>query len=331
MNEELPAVDAVEEKKNGPAARALIAAKWLIMAGAAYYLWREGVLSSDHVRLSRRAAWAMPMAFVCLALSTLGMSVRFHGLFGGVGCPTTLMRQIRLNFSAVLAQQAGSEAGYDLFRIVGARAMGAKGADIFAVLIVDRLLGIVALVSVTLIGAAAFWTGSGAALYLAGAGVLLAPPVLYGVFRWIRGLAPESRLWAIPGSRFARSVAASALRFTGRGALLPALFLVSMASHLCVFAGLFFCGLALAEPTLSLSEAYLGGALASFTGALPLPLAGLGVGEAAFASVVSGMRGGGELVAFAAVFLINRLLILALGVVSWAWVTLTGNNIRREH
>lgn len=66
-----------------------------------------------------------------------------------------------------------------------------------------------------------------------------------------------------------------------------------------------------------------GGSLALFTTAIPLPMAGLGVGEAAFGEVVARVRGEAALADFAAIFLVYRFSSLALGTASYLWLLLS--------
>lgn len=298
--------------------------KWLVLIAAVWYLWREGVVSADRLRLSAAAAFCLPLAGVCLCLCTALVAVRFHCLLGCLRVGSRLAGQIRVHFSGLLAQQIGSEVAYDAMRVVGTRAMGGGTADILAAAVVDRLLGLLSLTAVTMVCLAAVWGGTvwlGAVLFvplaLAGLGVCVA-------LGHRAASAEGSRLRRLPGVGFAVSVCGALRQYRSSGRTLGLLFFLAVAGHMCFFLALYFCGLSLEGARTSLPEAVTGGALSSFTGALPLPMAGLGVGEAAFGEAVSVMRGAGGMADFAPVFLANRLLLLAIGAASWLWLSLSG-------
>lgn len=302
--------------------------KWLVMAVAVWYLWREGMLSAERLRLTPEAAYGLPAAVVCLGACTAFVAYRFHRLLRCLGVDSRLAGQARIHFSGLLAQQIGSEVAYDAMRVLGSRSMGGGTADIVAAAVVDRLLGLLSLTAVAAASLAAAWGGTA---WLAAA---LFPPLaaagLVGCVALGRAASSPgaSRLRRVPGVGFAVGVCGALARYRSRGATLLALFFLAVAGHMCFFAALYFCGVSLAGAGASLAEAVAGGAASSYTAALPLPMAGLGVGEAAFGEVVSRMRGSGEAADFAPVFLANRLLLLALGAASWLWLSLSGGGPR---
>lgn len=299
-------------------------AKWMIMAAAIYYLWREGALSRDRLRFSDIAPWSIPLALLFLALSTAAIGLRFHCLLRCLDCPSTPLRQTKLHFSGLLVQQVGSDTAYDVMRIVGAKTMGGSGAGIFAALMMDRLLGLLALTAITMVGLPHLW--SGPEWLLASAGVilfLLAVPVCFVMLHSFSEARADSLLWRIPGSGFAAAIGKSVKAYRRHGLSVCGLFALSLFAHLCMFSALFFCGCSLADINLAPMESVLAGALSTFTGVLPLPMAGLGVGEVAFGSVVARMRGVGDAGNFASVFLVNRMLLLALGAVCWFGLALS--------
>lgn len=301
-------------------------AKWVIMVLAVAYLWREGALSSERLRLSSSAAWGLPLAALFLSLSVAAMSVRFHVLLRGCGCPSVLAGQFKITFSALLMQQIGSDAAFDVMRVVGGKTMGGATAGIVAALMADRLLGLMALTAIAAVVLPGLWDGpEGVLLAAAVALALVAVPAVLVLFtRHVRA-RPGSRLLRIPGSGFLAAVGASIAAYRGGAGVLAALFALSLAAHGCVFTALYFCGVSLAGAELAPLEAMAGGALSTFTGALPLPMAGLGVGEMAFGATVARLRGVGDAGDFAAIFLVNRLLLLTLGVVAWLWLALAKN------
>lgn len=305
--------------------RAVTIVKWSVMALAIGYLWHAGVFSLEHLAFSESWMWGLPAAAGLIALSTATVGIRFHCLLRRLGCPSTIPEQLKINFSALLAQQVGSEAGYDIVRIVGVRAMGGRGEDILAALMTDRLLGVWALTGISAAGLALCWNDTGWIVpTLVLVALLFMVPAAFLLCRWLEENRPHSRAVKIPGVSFLAATGTSLLRYRQSRTLLGALLLASIASHFCIFMALYCCGISLAGISISPREAVIGGALASFTGALPLPLAGLGVGEVAFGGAIAHLRRGGGVVAVVPVFLVNRLLVLLLGIAGWAWMTLSG-------
>lgn len=309
------------DRASGPWRTVWKVAKWAIVLFALYYLWREGVLSRDRLALAGRAAWALPLAGGFLALSNLLVALRFHCLLRRLDCPSTFSGQCALVFPGLLVQQVGSDAAFDIMRIVGARRMGGGGSAIFAALMADRLLGLMALTALAMTALPLFHDGgSWLPAALGAMAFLLAVPVCFALFHSLRDARPGSWLERLPGSRFIAGIGEAVKVYRGSLPLLAGLFLTSLTAHGCVFAALYCCGLSLAGVDLRPAEAFLAGALSTFTGVLPLPLAGLGVGEVAFGAVVARMRGAGEAGDFAGVFLVNRILLLAIGLAAFVWL-----------
>ncbi|MCC8189618.1 MAG: flippase-like domain-containing protein [Planctomycetes bacterium] len=303
--------------------------KWLIVAAAVGWLWREGTLALPELRPAPGAGWRLAAAAGCLAVATAAVGVRFHRLLRCLDCPSSLAGQIRIVFSGLLAQQAGSDAAFDVMRGVAARNAGGGGPEIIAALMADRLLGLFALTAIAVAGLSIVWSGGG---WLAASLVLIvilaAAPALLALGHSARRSGALPWLWRLPGSRFLAAVGGAVKRYRHRWRALPGLFLLSLAGHGATFAALYCSGTALAGVDLTPAEAVVGGALATFTGVLPLPLAGLGVGETAFGLAVSAMRGGGEPLEFSLVFLVNRLILLAFGAAAWVWLALARGRSR---
>lgn len=294
--------------------------RWAILLAALGYLWHSGALSYENLRLSKRGWLAIPAAVFFIAVSTMAIGVRFHFLLRSLACPTRLKRQCGTHLSGLLLQQVGSDAAFDVLRTLSAKAAGGGMADILAAIVLDRLLGLAALTVVTGLGLAAYWSGGGllgpAAAFLAVAGaaamLFLAAPAV----GWL-----ERREWflKIPGAIFLVSVGKSLGRFRRHGGRLAGLFMVSLFVHSSMFAALYCCGNALADAKVSPGEAWVGYGVATLTGGIPLPMAGLGVGEAAFGETVVQMRGMGESGRFASIFLLTRMLTIMLGAAAWLW------------
>ena len=295
--------------------------KWIIPVVAILYLWKEGALSPDRLQFSNKAWYMIPAALAAQGMGTLIIGTRFHCLLRCLGAPSTLLGQVRIAFPGLLLQQIGSDVSFDAMRIIAAKQIGGTGPAIFASALVDRLLGIVALVLLTILALALFWQDGGwvltAIIVVAG---LAALPLLFWLSRRLSASWIARWLGKVPGAAFVAEIGDSLTRFRGCAANLAGLFLVSVANHLCLFIALYCCSHALVDTALAPSEAFTAGALSVFTTGLPLPLAGLGVGEAAFGQAVAHMRGTDVAAGFAAVFLMNRLLLFFLGGVSWFWL-----------
>lgn len=297
--------------------------KWAIMAAAVWYLWREGALSLDRLRLSADAWRGLPLALLFLGLAAAGMGFRFHCLLRSLGCPSRAAGQLNIAFSGMLAQQIGSDAAFDAMRLIGAKSLGGRGSDIVAALMVDRLIGLAALSGWTMAGLALFWTGSG--WLLPGVAVVAGLVLVPAAFALCHSLLEKGALpwlWRLPGTRFAAAIGGAVKRFRRHGGRLAGLFALSLAGHACTFAALSRCGISLTGAAIRPAEAVVGGALASFTHLLPLPMAGLGVGEAAFGQAVAGLRGAADGGDFAPIFLLNRFLLLLMGMAAWLWLSL---------
>ncbi len=128
----------------------------------------------------------------------------------------------------------------------------------------------------------------------------------------------------MPGAGFIESLGKSMWALRRAGALLLALFLLSVAGQLAFISALYCCSQAFVHAAVSPGEALAAGAVSSFTTAVPFPMAGLGIGEAAFGEVVVHMRESGNAADFAPVFLLNRVVILGIGIVSWLLMLCAG-------
>lgn len=291
--------------------------KWVIPALAILYLWREGTFSASHLQLSGSACSRLPAAVLFLCLATLAVALRFHFLLRRLGVASTIPGQLWLNFPGLLVQQIASDAAFDAVRILGARRMGGKGATIFAALMADRVLGLLALTTIACAGLA--WSWKDSEWLYAVLPLLLALVLLPAAFIACAALKEKGHSWTerIPGFSFLASTGSGLKEYRHSVPLLISLYGLSCLAHMCMFMALYFCGQSLLHATTSPSESIVGGAMSSFTTILPLPMAGLGVGEAAFGETVAAIRGDGEKAGYAAVFLTNRFLLLSLGAVSW--------------
>ncbi|MDR2827737.1 MAG: flippase-like domain-containing protein [Candidatus Adiutrix intracellularis] len=296
-------------------------AKWLVMAGALVYLGYMGVLSGEKLNFSNSAWWCLPLAFFFLILSVFTFSLRFHWLLTGLGSPSNISRQLKIHFSGILVQQIGSEISFEALRLVSNRALGSRGPDILVAAILDRLLGVSTLILLIALTFTFFlstdrWNQFRSELIIFIV-ITLAAFLILALRRRLTQLKRPSWLRHLPGGAFLVEVTKAIQTFRRPYIVLTTLFFLSLAGHLATFITLYFCGLSLTGINLSPLESVTGGAIFLFTGALPLPLAGLGVGETVFGQVVADMRGLGIPADFASVFLINRLFLLILGTISW--------------
>lgn len=302
--------------------------KWLVPVLAIGYLWREGMFSEQALALADSAGTAIPAAVACLCVSTAILVVRFHSLLRRLDCPSTLRAQTGIAFPGLLAQQIGSEVAFDLMRLYGARKLGGKTHTVVAALFVDRLLGLVSLTTVSAFGLALVWKGNdwifAVALTLV---ALVAVPAALWLWQYAAGRFP--RLRRLPGAGFVESLGKSMWALRRAGPTLVALFLLSVAGQLAFIGALYCCSHAFVHAAVTPDEVLAAGAISSFTTAVPFPLAGLGIGEAAFGEVVVRMRENGNAADFAPVFLLNRVALLGIGTVSWVVMLLAGGR-RKE-
>lgn len=303
--------------RNGLPQRVWLICKWVIPVVALLYLWREGVFAPGTIRLTPAIVGNLAIAVCLIVVATLAVSLRFHCLLGCLGIKSTAGKQLRLNFPGLLIQQFASEAAFDGMRILAAKKMGGKNAVVLAALMADRLLGLLALTTMAVAGLAWFWKDSG---WMYGAALPLAVIVMLPCGFIVANLLHEKQYsWfhRIPGSAFVASIGSMFGVYRHHAPILIGLFCSSCLTHLCLFAALYFCGQSLEHAPPTLAESIVGGVVSSFTGILPLPMAGLGVGETAFGETIARMRGHSQVASYAGVFLINRILIFGLGVVSW--------------
>lgn len=308
-----------------PWAFAWTAAKWLVMAVALWYLWSVGAFAADRLRPAPGAAWRVACAIAFLALSVSMLAGRFHFLLRMLGCASLYRRQLEIFFPGILAQQIGSEAAFEAVRILAARQLdGASSSSAIAASIVDRLLGVAALAAIAvasvafvLDGRAWYW---GFAALVA---VMAAAPAIPLVCARLLAANPDSALARLPGFRFVASIGDRLSMFRKHVPFIIFLSLPSLAAHFLVLLALYCFASSIGASPVTLGEAVAGGSLALFTTAIPLPMAGLGVGEAAFGEAVARMRGDASPGDFAAIFLVYRFSALALGTASYAWLLLS--------
>lgn len=297
--------------------------KWLIPVLAIAYLWREGMFSERTLALADSAKAAVPAAVICLCASTAILVVRFHCLLRRLECPSTLCAQTGVAFPGLLIQQIGSEVAFDLMRLYGAKKLGGETHAVVAALFVDRLLGLVSLTAVSAFGLALVWKGNDR-IFAVALTLAMVAAVPAGLWLWRYAMGRFPRLRRLPGAGFIESLGKSMWALRRAGGMLVALFLLSVAGQLAFLGALYWCGRAFVHAAVSPGEALAAGALSSFTTAAPFPLAGLGIGEAAFGEVVVRMRENGNAADFAPVFLLNRVAALGVGIVSWVIMLAAG-------
>ncbi|MDR2503921.1 MAG: lysylphosphatidylglycerol synthase domain-containing protein [Deltaproteobacteria bacterium] len=298
--------------------------RWLVPLAALFYLWRAGLFSVERLRPAQAIFWALPAALALIILNTACFGLRFHCLLRCLGLDSDFRAQWKLHFAGLLAQQVGSEAAFEAMRFAGVKAQGLPGADILAAALVDRLLGLLALIALALTALAFYRPESRpyALAFVPGAALLI-----------LIALALCRRLAALPVGNgcltsLAARLAALLLVFKGRRQRLALLLLPAAAGHVLAFLALYFCAVCLEGPSLNPLEAVAGGAVFTASQALPLPLAGLGAGETAFGAALARLRGTGSLLDFAPILLLNRLLMLAAGIIGWLWLAASSGKNR---
>lgn len=297
-------------------------AMYLLTAWAIVHLAREGMFSGNNFVFSS-AAWLWLCAgCAAYALSVGGLALRFHLLMRLMRIsPPPLDATVRCFFHGLLPQLFGTQLAFDALRAYFLGKRGVAAADIAGSVLVDRLLGIAAFLFFSLTGLAVivdsrrFLPAVLAALALS----LALPSALIG---W-RALVAGGRfpfLKSLPGSAFLCEMAVSLLRLKGQKRRFMALQCLAIAAQFCQLSCIYCAARALDGSELSLFETTVSGSLASLVGLLPLPLSGLGVSESVFGAVASEMRRTGGAADFAPVFLLNRLIAMAMAVAAWIFV-----------
>lgn len=297
-------------------------ARWSIAVAAFSYLLNEGMFSSVNFSFSADFLPWLLCSLACALITVFGTAVRFHLVLRQLGQPSCLSRVAGMFFGGLLLLQIGSNFAFDGMRLVLLRKQGVAPAIIGTSVLADRLFGVSAIFLIAFFFAIGysqnlgilFWPITGSLIFIA------AIPAAFIVFRRFFGSFTEGWLFRIPGSRLAWGMGEALELLARRPLWMVSLQLFSFLPFLAQLFGAYCSSRALGIE-LFCGEAMAGSAFASLTAILPLPLSGVGVGENVFGWVVSMLRGGGEIVDYASVFFIGRVLTLVIGCVSWVVMT----------
>jgi hypothetical protein len=228
-------------------------------------------------------------------------------------------------FSSLIFQQIGSELAFDGMRFITLRKQGIVPAIIGSSVLTDRLFGVSTMFLFGFFFSLRYFKMEGFHwLIISGLVLIVAIPVCLILFRHFCGSSDNGWLSHIPGAKLAVTMG-EALELLAH---MPVqMILLSLFSFLPFLVILFayYCNSQALDMSLSCNEAMFGASLASLTAILPLPMAGVGVGESAFGWAVSSLRGGGEIVDYAPVFFVSRLFMLIIGCISWVITMCIGN------
>lgn len=292
---------------------------YLLTAGAVLYLVREGMLSGDKFVFAPGWALWLCAGSAVFIVSIAGSALRFQLLMQLMRIsPPAFGATARCFFRGLLPQFFATQLAFDAMRAYFLGKNGVAGGDIAGSIFVDRLLGIAAFVFFACIGFVAFVSSQRflLAVLVAAALVLVLPIALIG---W-RHLAAGVRfrfLSAIPGSTLLCRAADSLARLRNEKGRLFLLQVLAIFTQLCQLLCVFCVSRALKNVELPPFQAIVAGAIASLTGLLPLPLAGVGVGESVFGAAAAELRQSGGPADFAPIFLLNRLLFMTIAVLAW--------------
>jgi hypothetical protein len=232
-------------------------------------------------------------------------------------------------FCGLIFQQIGSELAFDGMRLIALRKQGIVPAMVGSSVLADRLFGVSVMFLLALFFSLCYLKTENFHWLIMSCLLLLAViPFFFILFRRFCSSYANSLLLRIPGSRLAVNMG-EALELLARKPM-QMLLLLSF-SFLPFLAMLFaaYCNSQALGMSLSCNEAMIGASLATLTAVLPLPMAGIGIGESVFGWVVSTLRNGGEIVDFAPVFFVSRLFILTIGCIFWVITMCVGQ--RREN
>ena len=238
-----------------------------------------------------------------LLLGALGISIPFAKLFHFVG--------IGMVMNMFLLGSVGGDAARGLYAW---RALGHGSARIAISLVVDRLLGLLALLSIALGFAAFNWhwmrhipalAALGLALFAIAGGAIVAASAIYCVSR--SALPVEERLshrrrWAGHLGRVRDLV----VLIRTRPWHLLAAFALSLVIHVCVVAGVVAIAAAAGIGELTAADYTFAVPLTLVANALPLTPNGIGIGEAAFDQICRWLEPVPSGAAYSSIFLAFR-------------------------
>lgn len=295
--------------------------KWLLVVAAVIWLVREGMLSSGKFSFAPAAPLWLAGGAVLYVSCVFGFAWRFHLMVRSLAYPSTFGGQVRLFLAGLLPQMIGSALAFDIMRAMALRRAGVPGGAIGGILLTDRMLGVLALlfslvaILLLFLDMGDVWLSLWLAIFF-----IAAIPLCF--FAW-NGAANSSRfafLNSVPGSKLVCGMAEAMRLLCRRPAYLVALFMMSVILQVAMLTVLYCVGNALLNAKLPLIDAIAGGVVATLTTIVPLPAAGAGVGEGVFGAVAAATSGRGDAADFAPVYLMNRLLLLGIGVAAWLWL-----------
>lgn len=291
-----------------------------LLALALIALVWTGIVSPKAVASAFANPWSALAALVVILAGAQLNVLRWHLLLGWHGNPLSLSQVWRISYiSWFLGTFLPGAAGADALRALYVhRACPEKRGVAFITIILDRLLGLAALL-VAATGLFALLGGGGLpqTLYL-GIGLLLSAAMLTVlaapfIVVWfnrllLRLLGRFPRLLRLFREFDDAARLALALWHRQPGKLIACL-LLGVAGHALVLAAIVILARS-AGLTLSATQLALAGALATLVNQLPLTPGGIGVGELSFAQFCLVMAPGTELSAYGSVMLVFRLLTL---------------------
>ena len=269
------------------------------------YLFKSGQIDFRGLGNLVRA-WPITIAaLICLLIDVLLMAMRASLLFRCRRFHVSLANATRLTligffFSTFLPGAAGG----DLAKVYYAtKENQGRRAEVGAILLFDRIIGLLSLLVLPLI-AAPFFTGLihavGVLRYLLMVDALLVLGLVAGLGlimsseRVRRALSLESHSWLGERNVVSRVVSTIAAYRKAPGSLVKALFL-SLLANCALIVVTWLAALALYPLGIS-GKLFLVAPIGHLVNSLPLTPGGLGVGETAFAALfrLTGIRGGAE-------------------------------------
>jgi len=310
--------------------RLVQAAKLAVVVLALGWLIRTGRLDLAALRAPRPwlAAAGAGLVFMPFVLTFF----RLHNVLRAVGLHVPVREVYRIGFIAGFFNSfMPGGLGGDLVKLGYLTRLTGDGARTTAAVLLDRVLALVSILSIGGVTLLATWPRLDAspalgrlallvAVLLAGAALaaLVALPALSS--RGVeRSLGPDgwlrARLSALPGGALALRFVEAARMARSHLGLLGAMLLVSTSSQFCSLGALYLFGRALDLPP-TLDQVLAAAPVAMLANALPVPGGGLGVGEAAMATLLELLaREGAPATGGALIFLTWRLWVVVWGLV----------------
>jgi len=263
-----------------------------------YFLSQKGLLSLSATRAAFQRWDLLLLAFVCFLTATLISIFRWQALLKAQGINLPFAMTLKLSFVGYFFNVAlpGAVSGDVVKAVYVAKEAPGKRAFAFSSIIIDRLIGISALVMVASIawgislmspaisGNASLWRAieltvgsAGLAVFIFYGYLFLVPDRHDWIAKMLRGLEGKS-----PKFGSLTRIYEGLRNYSKHRGVVVGTLLISMCIHVLVTAGVICCANAIGETHIDYLSFYLVVPLGMIITAIPVLPAGIGTGHAAF-------------------------------------------------